>query len=103
VSRAGATGNCSWGIFTTKPNRLVGIVDGEDIYVLKSKAGRSEIETYIHNSASDGYLRRYGIREGRYRQISRDHFVRAYLKNLPTWFDKVHLTCDPEYRPAKRK
>jgi len=99
----GATGNCSWGVFTTKPNRLVGIVDGEDIYVLKSKTGWSEIETYIHDSASDGYVRRYGIRQGRYTRISKDKFVSAYLNNFPKWLDKVHFTCDPGYRPTKRE
>ena len=70
---------------------------------MKSKTGWSEIETYIHDSASDGYVRRYGIRQGRYTRISKDKFVSAYLNNSPKWLDSVELICDPEYRPVKRK
>jgi hypothetical protein len=99
----GATGNCSWGIFTTSPSRLIGVVNAQDIYVVKTRHGWSDIETYVSSSASDGYLQRYGLRRGRYRQISRDYYASAYLNNFPKSLDKVQLTCDPGYKPASDK
>ncbi len=63
----GATGNCTWGVFTLGPTQFLGTVDGQYIYVHKLKGSWPVIITYGHLSASEGVLDTYVFRNGRYR------------------------------------
>jgi hypothetical protein len=62
----GATGNCSWGVFAPSPARLLGIVNGEYVYVHKRNGSWPTIITYGHLSVVEGSLDTYRFRKGRY-------------------------------------
>ncbi|MDT5120837.1 MAG: hypothetical protein QOC96_319 [Acidobacteriota bacterium] len=74
----GAVGNCSWGIFALNPSRLLGIVNGENIYVRQRIKHWSALTVYTHNSCCDGFLDTYIFRKGKYVKLSGEYYVTGY-------------------------
>lgn len=62
----GATGNCTWGLYTVSPNRFLGTIHGQYIYTYTDSHEWPIIATYGHISASEGDLRTFVYRNDRY-------------------------------------
>jgi len=62
----GATGNCTWGMFASNPARLLGVVNGEYVYVHQRKGEWPTIITYGRLNVVEGTLYTYRFRKGRY-------------------------------------
>lgn len=78
----GAVGNCDWGIFVLNPSRLVGIVNGENIYVRQRVKHWSALTVYIHDSCCDGHLDTYVFRKGRYEKLPGEYYVMGEVSML---------------------
>lgn len=62
----GVTGNCTWGAFALNPARLLGVINGEYVYVHRRKGGWPTIVSYGHLSVVEGALHTYRFRKGTY-------------------------------------
>lgn len=71
----GAVGNCSWGVFALNPSRLLGVVNGENIYIRQRLKQWSALTVYIHNSCCDGFLNTYIFRKGKYVKLKGEYYV----------------------------
>lgn len=97
----GATGNCLWGIFAANPARLLGIVEGETIYVHK-RAGRwSRLTVATHQNASDSLLKTYRFRNGHYHVFGDKYETSAYRYDFPKSLLSVQPRCNTFDEPPK--
>ena len=65
----GGTGNCDWGVFTLKPARFLGVVNGQYLYVRASAGRWPDIAVYGHMTAAEGTVGTYVFRKGRYASL----------------------------------
>ena len=99
----GATGNCNWGVFGTKPARLLGILNGENIWVHRRVSAWSRLTIGSHLSASESLLRTCRFEKGRYHRFGRDFVESGYKNNSPENLFVLEPTCDPNWVPQKPK
>jgi hypothetical protein len=66
----GGTGNCDWGIFSTQPARLRGVVTGWFVFVQKPGASWSGLTTYSRMGGDEGIIDRFVYRRGKYVRVS---------------------------------
>jgi hypothetical protein len=66
----GATGNCQWGIFSTQPARLRGIITAWFFYVHKRSGSWSTLTTYIRMGGDEGIIDRFAYQRGQYVRLS---------------------------------
>src|SRR5262249_16541371 len=97
VLDCGGTGNCDWEIFSISPRRLLGIVNGENIWIHKRMSGWSKLTVGSHLNVSESLLRTYRFERGRYRRFGKDYIASAYRKNSPQNLFTVEPTCDPHW------
>lgn len=71
----GAVGNCVWGVFALNPSRLLGMVNGENIYIRRRVKQWSALTVYIHNSCCDGFLETYTFRKDKYVKVPGEYHV----------------------------
>jgi hypothetical protein len=71
----GATGNCNFGIFATKPDRFLGIVNGERVYVHTQKGGWPVLITYGNLNAFEGELDTWVFSKGRYFDSKKPYYI----------------------------
>ena len=91
-----AVGNCSWGIFALAPARLVGVVEGKEIYIRKRAQAWSSLVTYGHNSASDGFITNYVFRRRRYVKLPGSLHVYALpngVNSYPRFMETIRSPC----------
>jgi hypothetical protein len=91
----GATGNCTWRLYTVNPVRYLGEISGQFIYTYKS-SGLPIIVTYSHMSASEGILSTYVATDGRYRWPGEDYPIDAQRLNghsTPTFLERAARQC----------
>lgn len=62
----GATGNCTYGVFSDYPARQRGIIHAWFFYVHKRARGWSALTTYSRAGGMDGHVGVYAYRKGRY-------------------------------------
>lgn len=67
----GATGNCTWGVFSDYPARSRGVIGGWFFYVHRRAGGWSKLTGYARMGGMDGVVYTYANRGGRYVQTSR--------------------------------
>ena len=92
----GATGNCSWRLYTTNPVKYLGEVSGQFIYSYQSSKGWPTIITYTHMSASEGILMTYRFRKGRYRWLGDKypvHYEEWKGNRMPRFLEKAKVMC----------
>jgi hypothetical protein len=92
----GATGNCSWGLFTLNPPRSIGEVDGEYFYTYQSPTGWPTIVSYTHMSAAEGVLGTFVIRRGKYKWIGDEYPVSSMKwapKPMPGFLERARRMC----------
>jgi hypothetical protein len=62
----GATGNCSWGVFSDNPARLRGIFTAWFFYIHKRAGEWSAITTYTREGGDQGVIGKLATRRGKY-------------------------------------
>ena len=71
----GATGNCTWRLYTIKPTKYLGEINGQNIYTYQSSNGLPTIVTYGHISAAEGGLSTYVANKGQYRPLGGEYHI----------------------------
>jgi hypothetical protein len=93
----GATGNCSFGLFTLNPKKFLGRVGGEYVYVHVHKGGWPDLVTYSHDSAIEGGLTTYTFRRGRYKEVGEylrtDSRGGIFGKKVPAFLERARKGC----------
>jgi hypothetical protein len=67
----GATGNCTWGVFGTRPVQQLGTVSGARIQVSFSGVGWAKLLTYSSLGAGQGSSQVFAMRGHRYIELER--------------------------------
>lgn len=62
----GATGNCTYGVFSDYPARRRGVIHAWFFYVHGRAGGWSALTTYTREGGENGYVANYAYRKGRY-------------------------------------
>ena len=66
----GATGNCTWGIFSDRPARLRGVISAWFFYVHRRKDSWNTLTTYTRVGGDEGVIATLHNRRGTYVQTS---------------------------------
>jgi len=67
----GVTGNCTWGIFSDHPARLLGVFDAQFFYIHRRNAAWSPLSAYTREGGSEGIISTFRNRNGTYVQTSK--------------------------------
>ena len=92
----GATGNCTWRIYTINPLRFVGEINGQYIYTYQSSHGMPTIITYGNYSAMDGVLYTYVLMNGRYKSSGHNYPIDFQSPNghrRPAFLEAAKRQC----------
>ncbi len=93
----GATGNCTWGVFTLKPLKLLGLIGGQYIYVHKRSGRYPDILTYTHMSASEGIISTFSFRKKKYVWLGDEYPTEVrggiYGNPIPGFLKKARHGC----------
>lgn len=93
----GATGNCTFGLFSLNPPRLLGKINGEYMYLNARTRAWPDLITYAHFTAVEGDLFTYTFRRGRYKELGRplhtDSRGGIYGKKVPAFLEKASKGC----------
>jgi hypothetical protein len=92
----GATGNCTWGIFSMHPNRFLGLLVAQYIYVHERKSRYPDLITYIHLSAAEGILKTYRFRGKQYAWLGDKYETTTGIprgNDLPAFLKKARAEC----------
>lgn len=93
----GATGNCVWALFSTSPNKYLGEIHGQYFYTAVNENGWPMIVSYGHISASQGELRTFKFRKGRYRWLgdsfTTDEESLSGRRPRPSFFEYARKLC----------
>ena len=96
----GATGNCTWQLYSLNPTKYLGEISGQFIYTYKS-SGLPVIITYTHMSASEGILATFVARRGRYRWLGDEYPIgyeiqpglRTNGHKMPSFIERAARQC----------
>jgi hypothetical protein len=92
----GATGNCSWELFTLNPTRAIGKVDGEYFYTYQSTTGWPTIVSYTRMSAAEGILETFVNGRGTYKWTGDEYPVSSMKwapKPMPRFLARARRMC----------
>jgi hypothetical protein len=100
----GAVGNCNWGVFALNPSKLLGVINGQYVFV-HTRSGRwPDVITYRHMTAAEGTLGTYAFRRGRYGWLGDVHHVgvegrdsdfwNVPLRKVPDFLDRARSGCE---------
>jgi hypothetical protein len=92
----GATGNCTWGLFTVNPARSIGEVNGQYIYAYASTTGWPVVVSYTHMSVAEGILSTFVVRHGRYKWLGDEYPVSSMEwdpKPMPRFLERARRMC----------
>jgi hypothetical protein len=90
----GATGNCTWGIFSDRPARLRGIIPAWLFYIHKRAGSWSTITSYIRVTGDQGVIATFANRRGRYTQTS-ERIEYGYYGNPQPFLNRMGVPkCD---------
>ncbi len=92
----GATGNCTWRLYTIKPLKYLGEINGQYIYTYQSSNGLPTIVTYGHISASEGGLSTYVANKGKYRRLGGEYRIDTQRLNghpMPKFLETAKPQC----------
>lgn len=92
----GATGNCTWRLYTVNPLKYLGEINGQYIYTYQSFTDLPTIITYGHISASEGGLSTYVAKKGKYRRPGGEYPIDAQKLNghpMPKFLETTQPQC----------
>jgi hypothetical protein len=84
----GATGNCTWGIFSHHRARLLGTFDAWFFYIHRRSASWNALSTYTREGADEGIIATLRNRRGRYVQTS-ERTERGYYGNWQPFLKRM--------------
>lgn len=100
----GATGNCDWAIFSLTPDRFLGFLNGEYLYLRKQHGRWSDIYAYGHLNAAEGVLNVFRYRSGHYSRAKKSIAIGDGLHDpeiqsskgivLPEKFERANKMCE---------
>jgi len=100
----GGTGNCTWGLFALNPERQLGIIVGQYLYVHRVAGQWPDLISYSHLSAVEGSLMTYHFSRRSYRsfgprypidQGSSDSEIQPGVNSkMPAFLDAAKVACD---------
>ncbi|MBI1761865.1 MAG: hypothetical protein HYR56_10555 [Acidobacteria bacterium] len=82
-----------WGIFTSKPVRLIGILSGDTLYLKKPRNGYTRIHSLVHASASYFDFQDYCFKRGSYRACTKLKAIENDEDNLPRYIFNTRGNC----------
>ena len=82
-----------WGIFTSNPVRLIGILSGDTLYIKKPKNGYTRIHSLVHASA--GYLdfQDYCFKRSSYQACTKLKAIPNDEDNMPRYIFNTRGNC----------
>jgi hypothetical protein len=92
----GATGNCTWRLYTINPLKYLGEINGQLIYTYQSSTGLPTIVTYGNVSASEGGLSTYIANRGKYRALRGEYRIDPRRFNghrMPKFLETAKPQC----------
>lgn len=84
----GATGNCTWGLFSDGPARLRGIFTAWFFYIHRRAGGWSALSTYTREGGEQGVIATLANRRGTYVQTS-ERTERGYYGNSQPFLKRM--------------
>jgi hypothetical protein len=84
----GATGNCTWGIFSERPARLRGTFDAWFFYIHRRNASWNALTTYTREGGDQGIIARLRNRRGTYVQTL-EHTEHGYYGNWQPFLKRM--------------
>jgi hypothetical protein len=93
----GATGNCTWGVFELNPAKLLGILNGQYLYLHKRLGRMPDLIIYGHISSSDGTLETYSFRRGQYVLLGDRYQTSVSISgedNMPRFLKRARKGCN---------
>ena len=84
----GATGNCSWGIFSDSPARLRGTFTAWFFYLHRRASAWSPLTTYTREGGDQGVITTLANRRGRYIQTS-ERTEKGYYGNWQPFLKRM--------------
>lgn len=97
----GATGNCTWGVFSERPARLRGVFTAWFFYVGTRAGGWSALTTYTRQGGERGTVAALRYRRGRYVVVSERADV-GYAGNPQPFLRRAGVPdCDLDFRGAR--
>lgn len=90
----GGTGNCTWGIFSDRPARLLGTFEAWFFYIHRRAGGWSTLSTYTREGGDQGVIATLSNRKGKYIQTS-ERTERGYYGNSQPFLKRMGVPkCD---------
>lgn len=92
----GASGNCTWLLYTINPVKHLGKIIGQYIYTYQSLHGMPMIIVYGHVSGFEGDLSTYVANKGKYRWLGDEYHIdtqREHGNRMPTFLEKAKPQC----------
>jgi hypothetical protein len=92
----GATGNCTWRLYTINPVKYLGEINGQFLYTYVSQEGMPTIITYGHLSASEGVLYTYSANTGKYRKLRGEYAIdygELHKRPMPRFLERAKRQC----------
>jgi len=92
----GASGNCTWLLYTIHPVKYLGKINAQTIYTYQSSQGMPMIIAYGHVSAFEGGLSTYVAKKGKYDRLGDEYDIDTQRKNghrMPTFLETAKLQC----------
>jgi hypothetical protein len=93
----GATGNCTWGVFSAGPARLLGIIDGQYLYVFKGTHRWPDLITYTHLNSAEGTLTTYKFGTRHYVSLKGGYHTDVSGlngKTMPRFLRQARAACE---------
>lgn len=99
----GATGNCSWRLYSIKPRKYLGELSGQYFYTYANSTDWPTIVTYTHMNVVEGILVTYRYRNGKYRQVGNEYAIDWRGSGTSYFDEKVKSHPMPkEFKNAKK-
>ena len=86
----GATGNCTWGIFSDYPARLRGVFTAWFFYIHRRTGPWNTLTTYTREGGEQGVIATLANRRGKYLQTS-ERTERGYYGNSQPFFKRMGI------------
>jgi hypothetical protein len=93
----GATGNCTWGVFSLNPVRRLGLLGGQYIYVHRHAHRYPILITYTHMSASEGVIATYRFHRNQYVWLGDEYPTQVGMfsgNDIPAFLKKARAGCE---------
>ncbi len=92
----GSAENCTWGIYSVKPVRRLGVIQARGIYVRKRIGRWSALTTFSNSGCETGFVERIVNRRGRYLRVSWYKEETTPFEGFPFLIEMGEPRCEPK-------